>query len=194
MICLAEKKDALAIAQIHKTEISQGFLSTLHISFLENVYSAIIESDASFCVVAKENDRVAGFICGVTDLKKFYAYFLKNYFFSSIVLLFRKFFSIQAIKKMIETLFYPVKEQELPLAELLTMAVSKQFQGQGIALKMFAEFLVQMKTRNIQEFKVLVGEELKPAIHFYEKNGFTFLKETSIHDNKKSRIYVYHLK
>jgi len=194
IFCLAQKKDALQIASIHKKEISQGFLSSLHISFLKNLYSAIIESDAGFCLVAREGDQVVGFISGVTDINNIYRYFLKTYFFSSIVLLSKKFFNITAVKKMIETLLYPVKEKNLPSAELLTMAVSGQFQGQGIAGKMFLEFISEMKKRNITSFKVLVGEELLPAMHFYEKNGFVFLKNITLHDNKISKIYLYDIK
>ena len=47
--------------------------------------------------------------------------------------------------------------------------------------------------KNIKFFKVLVGKELKPAIGFYEKNGFKFLKNTKVHGNKTSRIYIYNV-
>ena len=191
---LAKKEDALQIAKIHKAQINKGFLSTLKPAFLENIYTAIIESDTGFCVVVKEGDRIAGFISGTTDINALYRYFIKKYFFQSLVLVIQKIFKVSYIKKMIETLLYPVKESKLPQAELLTMAVDRQFQGQGIASKIFVEFLEEMKKRNIKSFKVLVGEELTPAIHFYEKNGFTFLKNTNIHKGKSSRIYIYDIK
>ncbi|OGZ69856.1 MAG: hypothetical protein A3D44_03080 [Candidatus Staskawiczbacteria bacterium RIFCSPHIGHO2_02_FULL_42_22] len=191
IICLAEKNDALAMAQIHKTEINKGFLSSLNISFLKNLYEAIILSSASFCVVAKEGDQVTGFISGVTSIKKLYRYFFAHYFLSSSTVLFKKLFSLSFIKKVFETLLYSSKEQSLPSAELLTMAVKQQFQGKGIASQMLFTFLAEMKKRNIQQFKVLVGEELAPAIHFYEKNGFTFFKNTTVHQGKSSRVYIY---
>ena len=191
IFCLADKDDALEIAKIHKTEIKKGFLSSLHISFLENLYSAIIESSVSFCVVAKEQDMVVGFISGVTDINKLYFYFLKKYFFQSVFLLFKKMFSLSYIKKIFETLLYPIKEKKLPPAELLTMAVYSQFQGQGIVSKMFLEFILEMRKRDASIFKVLVGEELTSAIHFYEKNGFIFLKNTTVHGGKSSRVYIY---
>ena len=193
IFCLADKNDALAIAQIHKNEIHKGFLSTLKLVFLKNLYSAIIESEYSFCIIAKEENAVVGFMSGVTNINKLYSYFLKKYFFQSVVLILQKIFSISFLRKIFETLLYPVKEKKLPHAELLTMAVSYQFQGQGIAGKMFSEFISEMKKRNIKSFKVLVGEELSPAIHFYEKNGFSFLKQVSVHSNKISRIYIYNL-
>src|SRR3989344_1718664 len=137
---LAKKEDALEIAKIHKAEINKGFLSTLNVSFLGNIYAAIIDSKENFCLVAMEDGRVIGFISGVSDLDTFYSNFFKKYFFSSLAILFRKFFSISFIIKAFETLLYPVKEKALPKAELLTMAVRSEFHGKGIAGQMFNEY------------------------------------------------------
>ncbi len=191
IICLAQKKDALQIAGIHKKEISGGFLSSLPVSFLEKLYEAVIFSPVSFCVVAKEGDEVIGFIAGTADTNKFYRYFLRHYFFQSIFILLPKVFS--SFKKIIETLLYPSIDQSLPKAELLTMAVAVQFQGRGFASAMFVEFKTEIKKRNIKTFKVLVGADLAAAIKFYEKSGFTFVKNTSVHKKSISKIYVYKL-
>lgn len=190
---LAKKEDALEVARIHKAEINKGFLSTLSDNFIKNLYLAIIDSKDNFCIVAKENGRVIGFLSGVSDLDKFYSNFFKKYFFSSFIILFKKLFSFSFIIKALETLFYPVKEKELPKAELLTMAVRSEFHGKGIASQMFTEFINEMKKRNISSLKVLVGEDLKPAISFYEKVGFKFLKNTSVHGNNISKIYILNL-
>lgn len=193
-ISLAETKDAEAIAIIHKAEIRKGFLSTLPISFLNNLYKAVIASKHSFCLVAKEDNEVVGFISGVTDLDKVYLYFLKKHFFQSCAILLPRVFSTSFLKKIFETLWYPVKEKDMPKAELLTMAVSSPFHGQGIAGRIFTEFVLEMQKRGIKSFKVLVGEELKPAVGFYEKHGFRFIKKTAIHGKSISRIYIYDIK
>ncbi|MCK4454163.1 GNAT family N-acetyltransferase [Candidatus Parcubacteria bacterium] len=190
-IRLAEKKEAEQIAEIHKTEIKKGFLSSLRGPFLTNLYSAIIESEFSFCVVSEKDGRVVGFIAGVLDINKFYGYFLKKYFFQSVLMLLPQIFNFKKLKKIFESLFYPKKENNLPKAELLTIAVKKEFQGQGIAKQMFEKFVSEIKNRKVGIFKVIVGEELKPAIKFYEKNGFQFLKKISIHNKQASRVYVY---
>ena len=190
-ICLAEKKEAEQIAEIHKTEIKKGFLSSLKKPFLTNLYSAIIESDFSFCVAAEKDNQVIGFIAGTSSINKVYSYFLKKYFFQSVLMLLPQIFNFKKLKKIFESLFYPKKENNLPKAELLTIAVKKEFQGQGIANQMFEKFVSEMKNRQVEIFKVIVGEELKPSIKFYEKNGFQFLKKISIHNKQASRVYVY---
>lgn len=191
IIRLAEKKDALAVSEIHKKEIGKGFLSSLPAAFLEKLYLATIESD--FIVVAENEGIVSGFIAGTADIKKLYSVFLKRYFFYSVVVLFFKIFNFSAFKKIIENLFYPNKEQDFPVAELLTIAVKKEFQNNGLAVKMLEVFLREMRNRGMIIFKVIVGENLNPAIKFYEKNGFKFLKNINLHSGESSRVYIFQL-
>lgn len=193
-IKLAKENDAGQIADIHQREIKKGFLSTLNKSFLAIIYSAIIESKDGFCVAAEENKEIVGFIAGTTNLGRFYFYFLKKYFFQVVFFLFPQFFSFKKIKKILEVLIYPKKEKELPKAELLTIAVKNQFQGQGIAGQMFERFVAEMKSRGVDNFKVMVGEKLLSAIKFYEKSGFKFVKNIDIHGNDISRLYIYQVK
>jgi len=194
IIRLAAKNDAGQISDIHQKEIKEGFLSSLKKNFLAKIYLAIIGSKNSFCVVAEENKEIVGFIAGTANLNKFYFCFLKKYFFQAVFLLFPLFFSFKKIKKIIEVLFYPKKEKDLPKAELLTLSVKKEFQGQGIASRMLERFVFEMKNRGVDSFKVVVGEKLLPAIKFYEKSGFKFFKNIKIHGNDVSRIYIYQIK
>lgn len=187
IFCLASAKEAAEIAQIHKEEIKKGFLSSLPASFLEKLYICIIKND--FCVLAKEDGEMIGFIAGTVDIKKLYSFFIKKYFIYSVILLLPK---ILDIRKIIEDIFYIKKEEIKP--ELLTIAVKADFQGRGVAQKMFEIFVSEMKNGRIKEFKVVVGEDLKPAIRFYEKNGFRFLKNIIIHDSKISKVYTYKIK
>lgn len=186
MIKLAEKKDAMKIAAMHKKEISGGFLSSLPVLFLEKIYLSIIERD--ICVVAKEKDELVGFVAGTKNIKMLYGYFSKKYFFYSIFVFLPKLFNI---RKVLEDVFY-IKKEEIS-AELLTIAVDKNFQGKGIAKEMFDFFAREMSRRGVKEFKVVVGEKLKPAIGFYERVGFKFLRETEVHKGQKSLIYTYNL-
>ncbi len=190
---LAKKEEARQIAEIHKQEIKKGFLSSLNIFFLTTLYSAIIKSTSSFCVVAEEGGRVIGFIAGSKNLKEFYRYFLKRYFIQAIFILLPQVFNLQKLRKIFEALFYPQKEKDLPEAELLTIAVKKDYQGQGIAGQMLFKFIVEMKNRKVKIFKVLVGSELEPAVKFYKKNGFEFVKDINVHKNQVSHVYIYDL-
>ena len=69
----------------------------------------------------------------------------------------------------------------------------KEFHGQGIAQKIFEQFVLEIKKREIKQFKVIVGESLPRAIKFYEKIGFEFCSTISIHQNQPSRVYIYNI-
>ena len=189
-ICLALKEDAFQIAKIHEAELKEGFLSSLKTDFLCKFYEAIISSKYSFCIVAKEGDMVAGFITGVTDINIFYKYFFKNYFFVLIPIFLPKFFTFSAIKRIIENIFYTQKIGDLPMAELLTFAVKKEFQRQGLGNQLLQKFITEMKNRQIRIFKALVGKNMD-SLNFYKKNGFQQVKEINLHDKEISLVLVY---
>lgn len=188
---VANKEDAQLISKIHKEEISGGFLSSLSLSFLTKIYNSMISSNSSFCIVVKENNTIVGFISGTTNLKVFYKHFITHSFLPAVFLLLPKFLNI---KKILETLLYPVKEKDLPQAELLAMAVKKDFQNQGIAKQLLEGFVEEMKKREVNEFKVLVGKELESANRFYRKNGFRYLSNIKIHGKEESIMYIYDIK
>jgi len=193
IIRLANRGDALQIARLHKKEIDQGFLSDLGDKFLEKLYEAMINSPDAFVIVADDSNRIVGFIGASADVKRFYKHFLKGYFFQCLMILAPRMIRFSILKKIIETLKYPKKEKRshLPESELFTVAVEKEFQGQGLIQNIFKAFILEMKHRNINEFKVVVGESLPRAIAFYEKMGFKFHSSIHIHEKKPSRIYIY---
>jgi len=189
-ICLAEKNDASQIAKIHKEEIKKGFLSSLNNSFLVKFYEAIMDSEYGFCILYKQEKTVVGFVSGVTEIDSFYKYFLKNYFFSSVFALLSINFNFNIAKKIVENVFYPKKTKNFPSAELLTMAVKKDFQGRGAGSQLLQKFIEEMKSRQIKIFKVLVGKKMIAA-DFYKKNGFELIEEIRLHDNETSLVLAY---
>jgi len=194
-IRLADKKDAVQIANIHHQEINQGFLRKLGKKFLRQLYEAMIILPNSFIVVAEENNQIIGFISGCFNISNFYREFLKKYLLKVFFISLLKIFNLSILKKSLEILKYPQKEKgNLPAAELLTIVVLPDFRGQNIAQQIFEKFVAEMKKNGIKQFKVVVGEKLLLAISFYEKMGFKFYSSISVHRNKKSLVYIYNLK
>lgn len=191
---LAKKEEAWQIAKIHHQEIKDGFLSQLGEKFLFQLYKSIASSPYSFIIVAEKNNQIIGFVSGSINVNKLYKNFLKKYFLKTFFILLPKIFKPSIIKKIIETLHYPYQKKTLPRPELLTIAVKKQFWGQGIASLMFKTFISEMEKRQVEQFKVIVGENLSSAINFYKKAGFVFHSLFSVHKNKSSKIYIYKLK
>ncbi|KKU76932.1 MAG: hypothetical protein UY02_C0010G0019 [Candidatus Giovannonibacteria bacterium GW2011_GWB1_47_6b] len=189
-IRLAIREHASVVASLHQQEISSGFLSSLPRMFLAKFYEGIIRYPGGFCVVAEDGDRVVGFIAGITDMRAFSKFFLRHFFLAAVFLL-PRMIGISIIRKFFESLRYSQRQDDLPKAELLTMAVAKDFQGRGVAKEMFTLFLGEMRARGVKVFRVLVGEKLQRAIAWYEKQGFRLAKSMSVHGKERSRIYLY---
>jgi len=189
-IFFAEENDALQIAKIHQEEIKKGFLSSLKVIFLCKFYEAIINSRCGICIIIKKDNEIIGFITGVTDINIFYKYFFKNYFFSLISIILLRAFNFSVISKVIEIIFYPKKTKDLPKAELISFAVKNKFQSQGLGTQLLQKFIIEMKNRQINIFKVLVGKKLR-AVSFYKKNGFSELRLINVHNNQQSIIFIY---
>lgn len=193
-IKLANKNDSREIAVIHQQEINQGFLSQLGVKFLSKLYEAMVLSENCFVLVAKENNQIVGSISGCLNTKEFYREFLKKYGPGSVIILLSKILNLAILKKIFETLKYSKKiDKNCTEAELLTIACKKEFRGTGLSIDMFKNFVNEMESRGIKEFKVVVGEELPRAIGFYEKLGFKLCSNIIIHKGYSSRVYVYNV-
>lgn len=189
----AETADVSAVARLHKERIKEGFLSSLGEIFLEMVYGNFIASPHGILIVARDGENFAGYVSGVTSVRGFYADFLKHHFFQASFYVLKKFLRFSTLKKVMETLFYPQKtrEQDIPHAELLSIALDKRYTGRGIARKLFDALTEEFKGKNVKVFKVIVGAGLKDALKFYENAGCKKHSEIEIHKGEKSFIYVY---
>jgi len=189
----ASQKHLEEVVKIHQQEITQGFLSTLDPRFLVRLYSSITKSPYTFIIVALKQEQIIGFIVGTTDIKKFYAYFLLNYGFISVALLFRKFFSIQTLKKIIEIFSYPNKRSiiDLPKNEIINFCVTKNQQNLGIGSKLFDAVIAKFRSLGYSQVKIVTGIKQIQAQKFYEARNATLQEKIEVHSGDTSLVYVY---
>lgn len=186
-IDLAKKSDVLEVAQIHKSEINKGFLSFLGIPVLSRFYKSVVSSNNSFCFVARDNNKIVGFVAGSTDLAGFNKYFFKKYLLILILIMISNVFNPFVRKKIKDNFLHLKKKDNLPSAELLAIAIDRGFQGKGLGTNLLQEFISEMKNRNVECFKVLVGKELNLS-KFYLKNNFQLISDNY---NSHSLIFTY---
>ena len=106
----------------------------------------------------------------------------------------RKIISLRVFKKVFDNVLYPgkMKKAGLPSAELLSIVVSPQAKGKGIARQLVEKGIQECKARGINKVKVLVAADNEPANKLYENSGFEFHSQLDSH-GVKSNIYVAHL-
>ncbi len=189
------KKEIKDVANIHHKYLNTSFLSQLGSGFLFYLYKSINECDETELIVAKNGEHVIGFITGAESLKPIYIHLLKKYFFQTSFKLIPHLFNFSKIKKIAEVLRYSKDETKSsdtshhPKAELLSIAIKKEFQGTGIAQELFLQLAKQFKQKGHRDFKIIVGQELTTAKKFYTKMGAVKIDTVIIHEGLSSVIY-----
>lgn len=191
------ERDIRQAVAVHRTEIGQGFLSSLGDSTLKLIFSSAANSQSGILLLVKSrpNDEVCGFLLGTTETGKFYKEFLFRKSLRAMLILSPKLLSVIRIRKIVETLLYPIRQvnQNHPNAELLDIAVLKEFQGSGLAQRLFYDFVDILRQRNVNAFRITTGENLIRAQRFYEKLGARKVITIEIHKGQKAYVYTYQI-
>jgi N-acetylglutamate synthase-like GNAT family acetyltransferase len=187
----AHKVDAVAIANLHKVGIPTGFLSKQSIDFLEALYLYLIIHEIVY--VAKDKDKIVGFIAVSVNTSGLYKRFLKSNYMLLVKFALQNIFSLEFIKKAYETLNAPKKvrlqEMTVELPELLSIVVDDAYIGKGIGKHLLYCVEKELHSLGQEKYKVLVGSKLE-ANQFYVKNGFIILKDIELHKGESSYIYM----
>ena len=182
---------AREVAKLHIEGIGTGFISSLGVNFVTALYKAIAESRESFGYVAIKDSKVVGFATFTQDVNKLYKSIIRTSGIKFSFLLLRKMFSWNAIRRIFETLFYPkrIERLQLPEAEFLSMVVSPEARGYGLATRFVKTGFHECACRGIKELKILAAVSIGPINKMYEKFGFKVRTQMESH-GIVSNIYV----
>ncbi len=186
------KKEYLEISQIHLNEINFGFLSSLGESFLALMYECIDASDKSTLIVVKKNKKIIGFISGTYSIRSIYVQFLLR-FYRLFIILWPLIFSPSKLSKILEILFVSKKFKSslnLPKSELLSLAISKTYQGEGFATSLYKKLIKFFLKEKIDQFKIIAGDSLKNAHKFYTHMGAKNIGTIEVHKGSSSTIFI----
>jgi len=198
MVCFKIKKgpflddELKAVATLHRQNINLGFLSQLGDRFLFYLYKSMSECDRSILIVAKQDDDVVGFISGSIGLGPVFKHLLRRHFVGVSLALLPNMASLSKLKRIAETLLYSKEEDDagvFPPGELLSLAVKDDFRRVGVAKQLSLALIKEFKKKRLDEFKIIVGEELLGAQKFYEKMGAVKVGMIEVHKGAKSFVY-----
>ena len=182
--------DFIKIAELHKKGISSGFLSSFTTKTLGAIYQTIAENKGSVLISAAADNRTIGFVSATLSLGCVYKDFIKKL---KLNIIFEIVFPLKNLFKIIELIIYPSKNSEKVSAEaeLLSIVVAEEYRGKGIAELLYKELLKEFKKRNINSFKIIVGENLSKAISFYKRMGAVIVDKIELHKGLKSLVFLH---
>lgn len=179
------------VANLHISGIHKGFISTLGVKFVTALYVAIAESNYGFGFVALERNKVIGFSSFTTNLNGLYKSIIFKNGFRFMFILAWKMLSSKTIKKIFETLLYPnrIKKMDTSRAEFLSMVVTKEGRGKGLATNLMERGFIKCSEQAIEKIKILARADLKAINSMYSKYGFDLIGQIESH-GVVSNVYV----
>ena len=185
------------IAELHIANINQGFLAALGIGFLSLMYRAIDEARGSVLLFEERDGCIVGFVAATVGMTPIYKRMLCSPFRLGLTLL-PNLLRPRRLFRIFEILRYsrPVGSQNdgLPMAELLSIAVDREFRRQQIAECLYRRLCDHFKTIGILSFKITVGSSLEPAHRFYRQMGAEPVGTVEVHRGERSTIYCHQLR
>jgi ribosomal protein S18 acetylase RimI-like enzyme len=185
----AERSDAGRLAELHATRIVEGFLPRLGPRFLSRLYRRLVVSPDGFAVVAVRDTRVVGFAAGATDLGRVYRSFVVHD--GLIAGLGAAPRIVRSWRSVLETLRYPGSIDDLPEAEILSVAVDGEAAGRGIGRMLLSASLDELTRRGARGAKVVAGADNRAALALYLQAGFAVRKRIEVHAGTASEVLVW---
>ncbi len=182
---------ARQVAKLHISGIGTGFLSSLGADFVSALYREIAKSRYGFGFVAKKGEHIVGFAAFTTDIDALYRSVIFKGGFKFAFSLAFKMFSFKTAKKVFETLIYPtrIEKLNLPSAEFLSMVISEEARGRGLATRLVKKGFEQSARRGVKELKIFAAVEIEAINKMYEKLGFKLAGQMDNH-GITSNVYV----
>ena len=78
-------------------------------------------------------------------------------------------------------------------AELLSIAVDPAHRGAGLAQDLYRQLTEHFRRRQVDAFRIVVGEQLSAAHRFYIKLGARPVGTVQIHAGERSVVYEHEL-
>jgi len=186
--------EAPAVARLHVDAIKEGFLNKLGLRFLACLYRGIQEEPASHVWIARQDDNLVGFCAYTRNVSGLYTRVLRERFVRLALASLPRSLNPWVLKEVVDTLRYPAKQdaEQLPAAEILSIAVSTRSQGSGIGKRLLETAVSKATDDGETEVKVLAGAALAGANKFYLGFGFEKRCEIKQH-NHALNVYVKRL-
>lgn len=183
--------EAHDVASIHAAEIEGSFLTELGRPFLNLLYEAILEDKLSVCFLAKEDGRVAGFVCGSLEPDRVQKTLLRKHFIKLPLLVGSRLLARPSLLRHILAMMKHMGAGEDPKPELLSIAVCRNSAAKGIGTKLLQSLIQFFEAQGVKHFKVIVDESLK-ANSFYIKRNFKLHARQEML-GKVMDVYIYTL-
>jgi ribosomal protein S18 acetylase RimI-like enzyme len=183
------RDDATALARLHQ-EIPYAFMGRLGPGFLRRFYGALLSDRNAVVLVAENGGGPVGFVSAVPSSKAFNRRFYLRHGIGAIASAAPRLLRPAILRGALETLRYTAGGDDLPDAELISIAVAPEWRARGVGKSLTEHVVRALAGRGVREMKVMVRAENDPANRFYASRGFREANTIQVHGGKPSRVWV----
>lgn len=185
----ARPADARALADLHRTRITEGFLPRLGPGFLRRLYRRMTRSADCVVLTARDGGRIVGFAAGATDLGALYRRFLlRDGPVAAMVAAPRL---VRHLPQVLETLRYEQAGGDAEGAEVLSVAVAADAAGRGLGRALVSRLVVELAAHGVAEVRVVTGASNAAALAVYRACGFRPHRRLEVHAGTVSEQLVW---
>jgi ribosomal protein S18 acetylase RimI-like enzyme len=193
LVRFATLEDVPAIAALHATRISEGFLVTLGPAFLRRLYRRVAFSRRAFLLVADDAGAVCGFIAVAENTRALYVEYLLHDGIAAAVAASRGI--ARAPRSVLETLRYGLRAGNDAdggaAAEILATGVAADHSGRGIGSRLVRAAVEELERRGVASARVVTAVGNEAAVHAYERGGFRSQGRDAVHRGVDQELLVW---
>lgn len=185
----ARPADAVALADLHRRRITEGFLPRLGPGFLRRLYRRMIRSADCVVLTARHEGRIVGFAAGATDLGALYRRFLLRD--GPVAAMAAAPRLVRHLPQVLETLRYEPAGGGTEAAEVLSVAVAAEAAGRGLGRALVSRLVAELAARGATEVRVVTGASNAAALALYRASGFRPHRRLEVHAGTVSEQLVW---
>ena len=173
-------------AQLHATEIADGFLSSLGPRFLRPLYRRITRTQGSFLLIAEADGHPVGFVAGSMDVGQLYRQFFRRDGLLAVAS--APWRLLVSWRRVLETLRHGRSDEAPVGGELLAIAVDPSWRSRHVGLELVRAFVAELETMAAVGAHVVVGADNDAAIALYHRCGFVSARQFQFHSGTTSLL------
>ncbi len=186
-------EDGWTLAKLHRESIPDGFLTSLGLGVLRELYLGFASSAHATIHVSREEGRIVGFIACAEDTGAVYRDVLRrrgvNLAWRAAALL----LSPKRLWRATETLFYPSRGgfEDLPRAEVLNFCVRSELRGGGHGRALFETAMRELADRGVRAVRIVTGASQDRAQRFYRAARCEEWGAAEVHVGSGSVVFIH---
>ena len=184
-----DKEDLPKVVEVHKDSFKGFFLTELGDHFLTVYYDCVRKDDRGLLIGLYEESQLCGFFAATILFKGFNKHLIKrNFFRFSLIGLRLLFTQMPSLVRLFKNFTKTSQDMEDngEYAELLSIGVSVNKQGQGIGKKLLMQFENEMRLKGCSSLSLTTDYyDNEKAIQFYKGMGYTVYYDFTTYPNRK---------